>query len=278
MTLRPVGTLGLRVSVVVTTYNNPRALALVFAGLERQSVRHFEIVVADDGSGPDTAKAIQEYASRAAVPVRHIWHPDAGFRKCAITNRAIEAAVGEYLVFFDGDCIPLRSCLEVHLRAASRDSYLAGGKLALRGRLATRLTPDLVAGGVLDHAGTWWLGVGKRERLLVSRVPVLRDWMNRRVPREPSWRGENSSAFTDDVYRVGGFDERFSYGYEDAEFGHRLQAAGVHGRSIRYTAPVFHLEHRRPYADPGAVESNRALYEASRALRLARTDFGLGPR
>jgi GT2 family glycosyltransferase len=78
--------------------------------------------------------------------------------------------------------------------------------------------------------------------------------------------------------RVGGFDERFSYGYEDAEFGHRLQAAGVHGRSVRYTAPVFHLEHERPYARPDVIAANRALYEASRSERRAYTEFGLPAR
>jgi GT2 family glycosyltransferase len=80
------------------------------------------------------------------------------------------------------------------------------------------------------------------------------------------------------VVRVGGFDERFSYGFEDAEFGHRLQAAGVHGRSVRYTAPVFHLEHERPWARPEVVAANRALYEASRAERHSRTAHGLPAR
>jgi glycosyltransferase involved in cell wall biosynthesis len=278
MALDPLGTLGLRVSVIVTTYNNPRALALVLAGLARQSVRGFEILVADDGSGPETAAVVGEFAARAPVSVRHVWHPDEGFRKCTISNTAILAASGDYLVFFDGDCIPTRGCLETHVREARQDGYLAGGKLRLGGRFADRLTPAMVAGGVLDHVGPWWWRVGKRERLVVSRVPFLRDWMNRRVPREPSWRGENSSAFAEHVVRVGGFDERFSYGFEDAEFGHRLQAAGVHGRSVRYTAPVFHLEHERPWARPEVIAANRALYEASRAERRWRTAHGLPAR
>ena len=278
MALRPLGTLGIRVSVIVTTYNSPRALALVLAALARQTVRGFEILIADDGSGPETAALIRECAERSPEPIRHVWHPDEGFRKCAISNKAILAAAGDYLVFFDGDCIPMGACLETHVREARRDSYLAGGKLPLRGSFADRLTPAMVADGALDRAGPWWWQVGKRERLAVSRVPGLRDWMNRRVPREPSWRGENSSAFAEHVFRAGGFDERFSYGYEDAEFGHRLQAGGVHGRSVRYSAPVFHLEHDRPYARPEVVAANRALYQASRAQRLSHTKFGLPAR
>src|SRR5687768_18341756 len=51
---------------------------------------------------------------------RSVWHPDEGFRKCTITNKAINAASGEYLIFFDGDCLPPSHCLEAHLRAARR--------------------------------------------------------------------------------------------------------------------------------------------------------------
>ena len=278
MSLRPVGPLGVRVSVIVTTYESPRALALVLAGLYRQSVRDFEILIADDGSGPETAALLADAAATAPVPVRHLWHDDAGFRKCTITNRAIEAAQGDYLVFFDGDCIPGRECLAIHLGAARRDSYLAGGKISLAPRMADQLTVADVRRGVLDGLGPWWLDVSKPRRLILSRLRPVGRWMNGRVPREPSWRGENSSGFAEHLWAVGGFDERFTYGFEDADLGHRLQAHGIHGRSVRYTAPVFHLDHPRPYGRPEVVAVNRALYEEARARRATRTAHGLQPR
>ena len=265
----------LRLSVVVTTYNNPRGLQLVLAGLLRQSLQDFELLVADDGSGPETATAIAEFAARAPFPVRHVWHPDEGFRKCTICNRAIVEAAGNYLVFFDGDCIPGRRCLAIHAAAARRDSYLAGGAVYLDRHLSDQLTPDDVFSGRLDRPGLWWARVNKRRRLLVRHLPVIRDMMNRRVPREPSWRGGNSSAWADHMRAVGGFDERFTYGFEDADFGHRLQALGIHGRSIRYTNPVMHVEHSRPYADPLQLARNKQLYDENRALRLVRTPHGL---
>lgn len=273
--VRPVGRLGLRVSVVVTTYENPRALVLVLAGLYRQSMRPFEILIADDGSGPETARLVANAAAEAPVPVRHIWHADAGFRKCTITNQAIATAEGNYLVFFDGDCIAGRDCLAIHVDASRPDSYLVGGKIPLSQRLADRLTVADVRRGLLDGVGPWWLDVGKRRRLAMSRMPRLGRWMNARVPREPSWRGENSSAFAEHLWAVGGFDERFTYGFEDADLGHRLQAQRIHGRSVRYTAPVFHLEHPRPYAKPDELAANQALYDENRARRAMRTAHGL---
>ena len=262
-------------SVIVTTYNNPRALSLVFAALSRQTIQPLEVLIADDGSTPDTAALVAQHAARGPLAVRHLWHPDQGFRKCSITNQAIQAASGEYLVFFDGDCLPPSNCLASHLRAARPGSYLAGGKIPLFESLGNRLTVDRIERGMLDTIGLWWLQVGKRRRLFLSHVPLLREVMNRRVPRQPSWRGENSSAFAADLHRIGGFDERFTYGYEDADLGHRLQAAGVQGRSVRYTAPVFHLEHARPYAKSGELAANRTLYERNRALKLTRTPYGL---
>src|ERR1700694_998851 len=83
-------------SVVVTTYNNLHGLRLVLAGLVRQSFRQFELIVADDGSGPETGAAVADYAATAPVPVRHIWHPDQGVRKTAILNLAIREAQGDY--------------------------------------------------------------------------------------------------------------------------------------------------------------------------------------
>ena len=57
------------ISVIVTTYNREDALEAVLAALSRQSDRHFEVVVADDGSRPDdrgTGRALAAAARRSA--------------------------------------------------------------------------------------------------------------------------------------------------------------------------------------------------------------------
>lgn len=273
--MRPVGKLGLQLSVIVSTYNNPRALALVLAGLARQTVQEFELLIADDGSGAETKAVIDRVAPDAPFPVRHVWHPDEGFRKCTILNQAIVAASGSYLIFFDGDCVPPAHTIAAHVRLAQRNRYLAGGKVLLSQRLTDRLTLEAVQRGDFERIWFWWRDVEKRRRLVVSRMPGIRFLFDRNVKRPPGWRGENSSTFTEYAHRVAGFDERFTYGLEDADFGHRLEATGVIGYSLRYTAPVFHLEHPRPWARPEAIEANRALYDANRAVRMTATPYGL---
>jgi len=273
--LRAVGPLGLRLSVIVSTYNNPRALSLVLAGLARQTLREFEVLIADDGSGAETTAVVEAYARTAPFPVRHIWQPDEGFRKCAILNKAVVAARGNYLIFFDGDCIAPAHCIAAHVRAARQRRYLPGGKVSLSQRLTDALTVEAVARGDFERIGLWWREVRKPRRLFFSRLPGVRVLLDRNVKRPLAWRGENSSTFAEHVYEVGGFDERFTYGLEDSDFGQRLQAAGIMPLSLRYTAPVFHLEHPRPYSLPEVWAANKALYDANRAVHMTRTPFGL---
>ena len=268
----------LTVSVIVTTYNSPRALGLVLAGLSRQTYAPYEVIIADDGSGPETRAVIDAWAPRWPFgPLRHVWQPDEGFRKCTILNRAIAAARGTYLMFFDGDCVAPAHCLAAHVARAERNRFVCGGKVMLSARFTAALTEAAVLRGDLERFGRWWFEVGRPRRLFAGRIPLLRDLLDRNLKGPLSWRGENSSTFADHVRAVCGFDERFTYGFEDADFGHRLRAAGIAPRSLRYTAPVYHLDHARPWRTDAVVAANKALYDANRALRMTATPYGLPP-
>src|SRR6188508_313743 len=56
------------ISVIVTTYNRPDALDAVLRSLSRQTDRDFEVVVADDGSEPETARLIEDWKPRLGAP------------------------------------------------------------------------------------------------------------------------------------------------------------------------------------------------------------------
>lgn len=91
------------VTVVVLTHDRPGALGRCLASLVAQDVRApVEIVVADDGSGPDTTAVV-----RAAVQqdprVRHVQGPHRGI--AAARNMGVAAARGRYVAIVADDYV-----------------------------------------------------------------------------------------------------------------------------------------------------------------------------
>ena len=72
------------VSVILSTYNAVAWLEKVMWGFNAQTFRNFELVIADDGSGPETAVLIEQMRSTVFYPIQHIWQEDEGFQKSRI--------------------------------------------------------------------------------------------------------------------------------------------------------------------------------------------------
>ena len=256
----------MRTAVIVATYDQPRWLDLSLRAWARQQLRPDQVVIADDGSGPDTAAVVRHFG---AVHVRR--ERDGGrFGKCGAVNAAIRRAVElgcDFAVFTDGDCLPARWLFARHVAVARRGRFAAGGVVRLAREFSVRLTGELASNGAFERAP----GDKRRYALPLPLGRALELFSPRRTP----WKGGNSSAFLDDVLRVNGYDERFGWGSEDKELGVRLSNAGVRGYSIRYTAPVFHLWHDRPYVDPAIVAKNRALLSETRRSQATWTDSGI---
>src|SRR5690606_30275495 len=111
-------------SVIFTTYNQPDWLEKVLFGFAAQDRADFEVLVADDGSDDRTRQCLLALQPLLPMPVRHLWQPDDGFRKCEALNMAIAAARSDYLVFTDGDCIPRADFVSTHLRERAPGRFL----------------------------------------------------------------------------------------------------------------------------------------------------------
>ena len=66
------------ISVIVTTYNRPLALERVLQGLSLQTDSDFEVVVADDGSGPQTKDVLAHWEKNPKFRLTHAWQEDLG--------------------------------------------------------------------------------------------------------------------------------------------------------------------------------------------------------
>ena len=95
----------------------------------------------------ETRELILGFARQSAFPIRHIWHPDDGYRRSIILNAAILASKGDYLVFSDGDCIPRRDFVRTHIELAEPGRFLSGGSVYLSMDVSQGITPEDVVSG-----------------------------------------------------------------------------------------------------------------------------------
>lgn len=267
----------MQASIILSTYNSPAWLEKVLWGYACQDRRDFEVVLADDGSGPETAELVRRLRTELDLTITHVWQDDKGFRKCRILNKAILKAATPYLLFSDGDCIPRRDFVSAHLRRAEPGYFLSGSYYKLPMTTSQAIgRDDIVSGRCFDPHWLHAHGLPRsRSTLKIAASPQLAPWLNRLTPAQCNLKGSNASAWLDDILRVNGFDERMPWGGEDREFGVRLLNAGIKARHVRYDAACIHLDHARGYVDPQQVAANKQLRMRNERERVSRTDFGI---
>lgn len=248
------------VSVVVTTYNWPEALAVALRALLCQRCAFpYEIIVADDGSEPPTAAAVAALARDTRVPIRHVRQTHDGFRPAAVRNLGIAAARGAYIVCIDQDCMAPSDFLARH-RALAEAGHFVTGRRSWMGRWLTRQ----VLAGRLAAGGAWgkWIGWGALGQItgpfeLVS-LPARAAWRDRQAGEWRRAQTCNLAFWRADWERIGGFDERYrGHGLEDSDFVVRLLRSGARRRDGRYGSIVLHLNHPRPQR---GASPNTALF------------------
>ncbi len=267
----------MKVTVVLTTYNQPQWLEKVLWGYAVQSVRGFQVVIADDGSGPDTAAMIECMRADTGMELVHVWHPDRGFRKSEILNRAIVAAGGDYLIFSDGDCIPRNDFVATHVRLAEPDRFLSGGALRLGREVSERISKeDILSGRFADRE--WLRAQGYRpgwRALRLTRAPWLANLLDRLTTTRPTWNGGNASVRREAIFAVNGFDMEMRYGGQDRAFGERLEHLGVRGKQVRHRTLLLHLDHGRPYRTEEALRRNQEIRKRIAKNREVRARVGI---
>lgn len=112
------------ISVVVPSRNRPRALVALLRALLRQTVRDFEVVICDDGSEPPLAPFLQRFADRLPLRVIRLDHRHG---PAFARQMAIDAAVGQYLVFTDDDCCPAPDWLGYLYRSLRAEPHIGVG-------------------------------------------------------------------------------------------------------------------------------------------------------
>ncbi len=234
------------VSLIISTYNWPEALEKSIQSAFEQKHLPDEIIVADDGSRIETKNLIDRLCLYAPVSIKHIWHPDDGFRLSAIRNKAIERAKYDYIVQIDGDIIMDPYFIRDHLALAQQNAFLCGSRVLIPQQYSREI--------LVDHTNKKF---NKRKFPLGSvlnsiRLPLLMDYMadhyKKNSPR--ALRGCNMSFWRKDLLAVNGYNEDIQgWGSEDAEIAIRLMNSGVKKRFVKFGAIAYHIYHKENNKD-----------------------------
>jgi glycosyltransferase involved in cell wall biosynthesis len=264
-----------QISVILTTYQREDALDAVLRGLARQTDRDFEIVVADDGSGPQTRALIGRWVADIGVRLEHIWQEDRGFRAGEARNRAVLAARGDYCIFLDGDCIPRPDFVAVHRALAEPGWFVTGNRVLMSRELSERI---LAQASEVERSSLSAFTALRRHRKINRLAPLLSLPLGPlRKLRPHAWRGARScnlAVWRRDFDAVDGFDASYSgWGLEDSDLLIRLLRAGIRRKDGNFATGVLHLWH--PENDRSLLPDNQRRLDAIAAADRVRSIVGL---
>ena len=229
----------LNVSLIVTTYNWPEALRLTLTSAIRQSSLHGEIIIGDDGSRPDTARAIEEVMGPSAIRWCHVRHEDVGIRQARVKNLAVKYSRSEYLIFIDHDVVLHPDFVSDHLHMSEKGVFLQGKRCFL----GEGQTKDMFTRGIFSPS---FFSPHLKNRKNAIRNLLLGRILSRRKKFQRVLRGCNLSMSREDFLRVDGYDEVFDqlWGREDSDICYRLFHNNVRVKNLWFSGLQYHLHHK----------------------------------
>jgi len=252
--------ISVKATVIVSVYKDAEALRCVLYGLERQTEKNFEVIVAEDGDDPYISKTCR---SPWKLDLSHQTQADLGFRKTRAVNRAIAKAHSPYIAFLDGDCVPHQSWLEQHLQMMSPGHVLVGRRMHLGPYFSRRLRTIPRWINRLESPLHSWLLLPALQLDGARNVELMHPsrFMQRHFGRKRlNLVGCNFSSFKSDLLKVNGYDEELTgVGGEDDDLHWRLEASGVLTINVKFQAVVYHLFHESRRAD--VTENLRKSHE-----------------
>lgn len=193
----------IQVSVIVPMFNEREHIGACLEALLDQTLdrEQYEIIVVDNGSTDDSVSIVKNKGiSPIVLPNKNVG---------AVRNQGAKDAIGELLVFIDGDCVAPKNWLENLLS------------------LHKKTTKNVFGGGALLPDNVNW---------------IERDWLleGAKGPSLPKELIGAAIACPRDIFVLAnGFDESVTSG-EDTEFSKKLRAMNIEVR-ILSDISVIHL-------------------------------------
>lgn len=203
----------MKFSIIIPVYNRPNEVQELLESLAVQTSKNFEVLLIEDGSTVRCDAVADKFKEQ--IDVKYFFKPNSG--RSLTRNYGMERATGDYLVFFDSDCVIPEHYFEILTRELSENycDCFGGPDRAhesfsvLQKAISHSMTSFITTGGIRG---------GKKV-------------MDKYTPRT------FNMGFSMEVYhKVGDFKDMFG---EDIDLSLRIQAAGFTTRLI-HDAYVFH--------------------------------------
>ncbi|MBS1553044.1 MAG: glycosyltransferase [Bacteroidetes bacterium] len=262
----------MRTTLIISVYNKTRELELIFCALLVQSFRDFEVIVSEDGENVNMKLLIDKWRQKNEFPLLHLTQEDKGFRKNKILNESVKKSSSEYLIFFDGDCIPHPDFVKAHFENRNSNSVLCGRRVNLTKSVSEKINEDSIAN--LDYSRL------KLSQIIYSSLNRDKNDFNFNIEEGFIFRnrvirklftnedehllGCNFSVHKTLLEKINGFDENYEgpgLG-EDSDVEFRLRLAGAVFKSVRNLAVQYHMYHPKTIED---VKNMKYFNEAKKS-------------
>ncbi|WP_438280342.1 glycosyltransferase family 2 protein [Pseudomonas alabamensis] len=227
-------------SIVVPTFNRSKILDITLACLVNQKTNyHFEVIVADDGSGEQVVDVVRKYET--LIDIKYVRQRDFGYQLCAVRNLGLRTGKYDFVAILDCDMAPNPKWVESYVSLLIEDDDVA--LIGPRKYIDTEQmsaedfarNPSLISSlpEVLTHNNV----AGKTQNMISVdwRLEHFEKTQNLRLCETPFrfFSGGNVAFSKKWLDKAGWFDEEFNHwGGEDNEFGYRLYREGCFFRAV----------------------------------------------
>jgi len=258
------------VSVIVAAYNRSSLFKLCLEALAGQTFSDFELIIADDGSGPEIKNIADSFRSR--MNIVHVWQEDKDFRKTVAINKAVKVSSGDKLYFFDSDTVAHPDYIR-----RSKDYIREGQSMITRSVLLSEkisayiLRNNFKTEDIFKGAVKWKIrkdGFFAKTRYCTYGFVLPRPLaaVTQSFKKNSNMSGRCWGVHKKDYERVNGYNNDFTGAYcEDSELDARLANAGIKRKLATNEAVSLHFPHgTSSYSGDNAVLLEEAL--SSKAL------------
>lgn len=240
------------ISIIISVYKKVRELEILLCALTRQTYKHFNVIIADDGSDVSVHDFINKFREKSNFKIIYLTQEDKGFRKNKILNEAVRTSDSEYLIFLDSDCIPHKDFVRAHFENSERTTVLIGRRVHLNENLSSHLTRDFVLTNAFDRLYLRALEKSiklKNKTTAAEEGIIIKNKSLRKLldKRNNHIIGCNFSVSKELLLRINGFDENYEGAGvgEDTDIEYRLRLINANFKSVRNLAVVFHMYHTK---------------------------------